>query len=139
MQNSKFDIGNSKTSKTEQEATEQTEKRGGNKGPLRSLFSLLPPVGLFCSNCSEKVFKVLGITCRESSGHRKELGFMAEEQTPARLVEEIRGEQRRCWQAGERISAETYLQRYPALQSDPDCALEVVYGEVMLREEHGEE
>ncbi|HEV2948214.1 MAG TPA: serine/threonine-protein kinase, partial [Gemmataceae bacterium] len=63
---------------------------------------------------------------------------MPEEQTPAQLVEKIRGEQRRCWQAGEHVGAETYLQRYPALQSDPDCALEVVYGEVMLREEHGE-
>src|SRR6266849_2123444 len=63
---------------------------------------------------------------------------MAEEQTPTQLVEEIRGEQRRCWLAGERVRAETFFQRYPTLQSDPDCALEVVYGEVMLREEHGE-
>src|SRR2546421_11185435 len=63
---------------------------------------------------------------------------MPDEQIAAQLVEEIRGEQRRCWLAGERVRAETFLQRYPALQSDPDRALEVVYGEVMLREEHGE-
>jgi serine/threonine protein kinase/WD40 repeat protein/Flp pilus assembly protein TadD len=64
---------------------------------------------------------------------------MPEEQTLPQLVEEIRGEQRRCWQAGERIRAETFLERYPALQADRDGALEVVYGEVMLREELGED
>jgi serine/threonine protein kinase/WD40 repeat protein/Flp pilus assembly protein TadD len=63
---------------------------------------------------------------------------MPEEQTLPQLVEEIRGEQRRCWQAGEWIRAETFLERYPALQADQNLALEVVYGEVMLREEHGE-
>ena len=63
---------------------------------------------------------------------------MPEEQIAAQLMEEIRGEQRRSWLAGERVRAETFLQRYPALQADPDRALEVVYGEVMLREEHGE-
>jgi serine/threonine protein kinase/WD40 repeat protein/Tfp pilus assembly protein PilF len=63
---------------------------------------------------------------------------MPEEQTLPQLIEEIRGEQRRCWQAGEPVRAETFFERYPALQVDREGALEVVYGEVILREEHGE-
>src|SRR5438128_6746535 len=42
---------------------------------------------------------------------------MTEEQTPAQLVEEIRGEQRRCWQAGERVSAESQTKRNPLFRT----------------------
>jgi tetratricopeptide (TPR) repeat protein len=63
---------------------------------------------------------------------------MAAQLTPRQLVEVVQGERRERWQKGERVLAETYLQRYPALQTDPECVLEVVYHEVLLREELGE-
>jgi serine/threonine-protein kinase len=42
------------------------------------------------------------------------------------------------WHAGERPEAEDYLRRYPALAADPELALEVVYGEFLVREDLGE-
>jgi hypothetical protein len=63
---------------------------------------------------------------------------MIEEQTTAQLVEQLRAEQRRRWQQRERVPAEAYLEAHPALRSDPDLALELVYHEVPLREELGE-
>src|SRR5262245_24872194 len=42
------------------------------------------------------------------------------------------------WRRGERVPAEAYLQQYPALQTDLERALELVYGEFLLREECGE-
>jgi serine/threonine-protein kinase len=47
-------------------------------------------------------------------------------------------DQRERWQRGERIPAEAYLEPYPALQADTEKALELVYGEFLLREERGE-
>jgi serine/threonine-protein kinase len=44
-------------------------------------------------------------------------------------------DQRERWQRGERIAAETYLQHYPALRADVEHALELVYGEFLIREE----
>jgi serine/threonine protein kinase/WD40 repeat protein/Tfp pilus assembly protein PilF len=63
---------------------------------------------------------------------------MPEEQTLPQLVEQIREELRRSWLTGERVRVEALFQRYPALRASSECALEVVYGEVMLREESGE-
>jgi hypothetical protein len=63
---------------------------------------------------------------------------MAEELTPAQLVELVRRDRRRRWQQGERVSVETYLQQYPALAADPERILDLVYHEVLLREELGE-
>src|SRR5438128_3816145 len=63
---------------------------------------------------------------------------MAQERTAADLVETLRSEQRYRWTAGDRVGAEMYLQQYPAFQADQDSALELVYHEVMLREERGE-
>jgi eukaryotic-like serine/threonine-protein kinase len=42
------------------------------------------------------------------------------------------------WNRGEHLSAENYLQRYPAVGADRESALAVVYGEFLLREERGE-
>jgi hypothetical protein len=50
----------------------------------------------------------------------------------------LRADQRERWQAGERIPAETYLQRHPEVQADPDSALDLIYGEYLLRERRGE-
>jgi serine/threonine protein kinase/WD40 repeat protein len=63
---------------------------------------------------------------------------MTEELGPAPLVEIVCERQRQLWQVGERVSAETLLRQHPSLESDPDNALEVVYNEVLLREEYGE-
>jgi serine/threonine-protein kinase len=50
----------------------------------------------------------------------------------------LRLEQARRWRQGDRAPAEEYLARHPALAADPEYALEVVYGELLLREEQGE-
>jgi serine/threonine-protein kinase len=42
------------------------------------------------------------------------------------------------WQVGERVPAEGYLQCYPLLESNPGWALELVYGEFLVREQLGE-
>jgi WD40 repeat protein len=63
---------------------------------------------------------------------------MGENLSPAQLVEVLRGEQRDRWRGGDRVPAEAYLEPHPALLADPECALKVVYQEVLLREESGE-
>src|SRR5262249_7361375 len=63
---------------------------------------------------------------------------MTEHLAPSQLVEVVREDRRRRWQKGERILAETYLERYPALQADPPCVLELIYHEILLRQELGE-
>jgi WD40 repeat protein/serine/threonine protein kinase len=47
-------------------------------------------------------------------------------------------DQRERWQIGERIPAESYLRRFPALESDAEAVVELAYGEFLLREERGE-
>jgi hypothetical protein len=59
--------------------------------------------------------------------------------TPAELVAVLRRDQRERWQAGERVPAEDYLRRHPAVTADPDSALDLMYGEFLLRERHGEQ
>ena len=39
---------------------------------------------------------------------------------------------------GERVPAEAYLRLFPALESDPEGAVELAYGEFLLREQAGE-
>ena len=63
---------------------------------------------------------------------------MPESLSRTQLVEALRGEQRQRWQEGERVLAETYLQQHPTLQTDTTCVLQLVYQEVLLREERGE-
>jgi serine/threonine protein kinase/tetratricopeptide (TPR) repeat protein len=50
----------------------------------------------------------------------------------------LQDEQRRRWEDGERVLVETYVQRHPALHSDAEQLLDLVYHEVLLREEYGE-
>jgi serine/threonine protein kinase len=64
---------------------------------------------------------------------------MNKELTPGQLVEVLRVERRRRWQTGDHVLAEAYFQRYPALAADPDRALEVVYHEILLRDELNDE
>jgi len=57
---------------------------------------------------------------------------------PAQVAAILAVDQRERWRGGERIAAEDYLRPYPALQAAVEPALELVYGEVVLREERGE-
>src|SRR5438552_17639003 len=54
------------------------------------------------------------------------------------LVAQLQEEQRLGWQRGERIEVETYLQQHPTLRTDPEGILDLIYNEVLLREQHGE-
>src|SRR5262245_41280457 len=72
-------------------------------------------------------------------GQRPDLGaFLAQAGplAPNQLAAALRLDQRLRWQSGERVPAEDYLRRHPALAGE--AALEVVYGEYLLREELGE-
>jgi serine/threonine protein kinase len=54
------------------------------------------------------------------------------------LVEALRLDQWDRWQEGEAIPAEAYLEHVPVLQADVDCAVELVYNEVVLRQRRGD-
>ncbi len=54
------------------------------------------------------------------------------------LAATLRAEQVERWLAGDRVPLEALLARYPALQAAPDVLLDLIYAEVLLREEHGE-
>jgi predicted Ser/Thr protein kinase len=55
------------------------------------------------------------------------------------LAAVLRVDQRQRWQTGERVLAESYLQRYPNLRADVEAAVDLIYGELLLRERHGEQ
>jgi WD40 repeat protein/tetratricopeptide (TPR) repeat protein len=64
--------------------------------------------------------------------------YQSGELSLAQLAEALAVDQRQRWQAGERIPAEDYLAGQPALAADVERALELVYGEFLLRLELGE-
>jgi WD40 repeat protein len=64
---------------------------------------------------------------------------MTSEPTPTDLVAALRDDQRLRCGAGERVTAETYLREHAALQDDVAGTLELVYNEVLLRKQLGEE
>jgi predicted Ser/Thr protein kinase len=55
------------------------------------------------------------------------------------LAAVLRVDQRQRWQTGERVLAESYFQRYPNLRADVEAAVDLIYGEFLLRERHGEQ
>ena len=57
---------------------------------------------------------------------------------PAQVAAALRVDQRERWRIGDRVPAADYLRDWPALRGDPEAALEVIYGELLLREEMGE-
>lgn len=59
--------------------------------------------------------------------------------SPAQLAGVLRLDQRRRWQAGERILAESYLGRYPAVSADSEAVLDVIFHEFLLRQRLGEQ
>jgi serine/threonine-protein kinase len=54
------------------------------------------------------------------------------------LLEEVRRQQFESWLAGERASVESYLDRYPSLRDQPESAVDLIYSEILLREQLGE-
>src|SRR5262249_30287414 len=63
---------------------------------------------------------------------------MADRHVNAELLAALRTDQRRRWDAGDCVRAEAYLQEHPTLGQVADHALELVYNEVVLRQERGE-
>jgi eukaryotic-like serine/threonine-protein kinase len=63
---------------------------------------------------------------------------MAAKEELLRRAEALRDQQVYDWQAGNQSPAEAYLEGDQELQHDPDGALLVVYGEIVLRQERGE-
>ena len=58
---------------------------------------------------------------------------------PPRLVDEILEEQRRRWREGKRVLVESYLELQPALGSHHVIVLDLIYNEIVLREQAGEQ
>jgi tetratricopeptide (TPR) repeat protein/predicted Ser/Thr protein kinase len=50
----------------------------------------------------------------------------------------LRADQQQRWQSGERRPAEAYLEKYPAIAADLEGAVDLIYGEFLLRESVGE-
>jgi formylglycine-generating enzyme required for sulfatase activity/tRNA A-37 threonylcarbamoyl transferase component Bud32 len=50
----------------------------------------------------------------------------------------VRADQWRRWGRGERVLVETYLTRWPMLADDAEALLDLIYGEMLLREERAE-
>jgi serine/threonine protein kinase/tetratricopeptide (TPR) repeat protein len=63
---------------------------------------------------------------------------MATQSTRNELLESLRLDQRRRWAQGDAVRAEHYLEEHNLLDADIDGALELVYQEVVLREEAGQ-
>src|SRR5690349_14888539 len=61
-----------------------------------------------------------------------------EPRSPVEVAAALRADQRRRWQAGERVPAEDFLRRHPAVAACPEAAVDLVYGEFLLRERLGE-
>jgi hypothetical protein len=57
---------------------------------------------------------------------------------PAEVAAVLRVDQRQRWQAGERVPAEDYLRRHPAVAASAEAVVDLVYGEFLLRERLGE-
>ncbi len=54
--------------------------------------------------------------------------------TPLALLQ---ADQRQRWQRGEPLPVEAYLDRHPVLREDPEALLDLIYNEMMLRQESG--
>jgi WD40 repeat protein/tetratricopeptide (TPR) repeat protein len=54
------------------------------------------------------------------------------------LVSLLQEDQRRRWQQGEHIPAEAYLESHPTLRDDLEGFLDLIYNEILLREQAGE-
>jgi WD40 repeat protein/Tfp pilus assembly protein PilF len=57
---------------------------------------------------------------------------------PPRLAARLLDDQCRRWQQGDAVRVEAYLEQHPELREDGDALLDLVFNEVLLREERGE-
>jgi tetratricopeptide (TPR) repeat protein len=69
-------------------------------------------------------------TCPDLDAFLAEAGAV----TPQELSDLVVIDQRERWRAGDQAPVEDYFRRYPQLREDPGLALDLVYGEVLLRE-----
>src|SRR5262249_26130076 len=51
------------------------------------------------------------------------------------LASLLRADQRDRWGRGDRVRVEDYLEQHPGLHHDPDGLLDLIYNEIVLREE----
>src|SRR5262249_14560819 len=58
--------------------------------------------------------------------------------SPTQLAATLRVDQRERWSIGERVPAADYLRRFPTLRDDAEAAVELIYGEFLVREALGE-
>jgi serine/threonine protein kinase/tetratricopeptide (TPR) repeat protein len=63
---------------------------------------------------------------------------MSEPHIPTELLADVCAAQRRRWLEGDCVPAATLLHQHPRLADAVDCAVELVYNEILLREERGE-
>jgi serine/threonine-protein kinase len=54
------------------------------------------------------------------------------------LLAVLRVDQRRRWLSGERVDVRTYRRDFPAVAADPEAFFELVYHEILIREDLGE-
>jgi WD40 repeat protein/serine/threonine protein kinase len=54
------------------------------------------------------------------------------------LLDGLYLDQRERWRNGDRVLAEDYLERHPPFRADPERAVDVIYNEILVREELGE-
>jgi hypothetical protein len=72
-----------------------------------------------------------------SRGERPELErFLAPlgDLPPGELAAVLRLDQRQRWHSGERVPAESYLERYAQIRAEPDCAIDLIFSEYLLQE-----
>lgn len=54
------------------------------------------------------------------------------------MIERLVADQRQRWQAGETVLVESYLVQQADLQADRDIVLDLIYNEILLREQRGD-
>jgi serine/threonine protein kinase len=63
---------------------------------------------------------------------------MREMSLPDPKVDELRAEQLARWEKGDRVRLEVLLPTRAGLSDDTEAVLDLIYGEILLREEHGD-
>ena len=104
-------------------------------GPVDDAFALKVPVALPEDDPAGRLERLWASgtppDLREVLGHRDDL-------SPALLLEVLRVDQRHRWQGGWPVPASSYFDEYPALQRDPEAALDLIWSEYLIRESLGQ-
>ncbi len=83
--------------------------------------------------------RTLTFTADPKAAGPPDLATLVEDLTHAELAAALRADQCLRWHRGDRLRVEDYADRFPEVHSDPDLLLDLVYNEILLREEHGED